>query len=607
MRSPQIVLENLQRQSQKQDYQFERLYRNLYNPDFYLLAYQNLYANKGAMTPGVDGLTLDGTGMKRIDALIQSLKDHSYQPQAARRRYIPKKSGRGQRPLGIPAADDKLVQEAVRMLLESIYEPTFLNASHGFRPKRSCHTALDQVQDTFAGVKWFIEGDIKAYFDTIDHHMLVSILRRRIKDESFIALIWKFLKAGYLEDWQYNATYSGTPQGSGVSPLLANLYLHELDTYVEEYKRKFDRGKRRMIFAKYSRTWYAYHRRKEKYDTLWLTLAEEEKKAARKEIKALRKRFQQHPALDPMDGSYRRIQYVRYCDDFLMGVIGSKADAERIKADIGQFLADKLKLVMSPEKTLITHGHDKARFLGYDITISRNPGTRRIARLQTRVRNGNVWLGVPKEKWVGKLQEYGVLQIATGEHGRETWKPQSRKDLMGLEPREIVSMYNAQIRGIYNYYRMANNASVLNNFHYVMEYSMYKTLAGKFQSSIAKVKAKYTRDGVFAVEYMTKSGLRKVSLYDGGFARIKIPLPAGVDCKPEYVVNHWPKELFFRIKTARCELCGKEQVPVSVHQVKRLKDLTGNLWWERVMLKKRRKTLIVCEECHQSIHSVDYE
>jgi group II intron reverse transcriptase/maturase len=189
------------------------LYRNLYNPDFYLLAYQNLYANKGAMTPGVDGTTLDGTGMERIESLILSLRDHSYQPQPARRCYIPKKSGKGQRPLGIQAANDKLVQEVVRMLLESIYEPTFSNFSHGFRPNRSCHTALAQMQRSFNGVKWFVEGDIKAYFDTIDHHVLVNILRRRIKDESLIALLWKFLRAGYLEDWQYNATFSGTPQG----------------------------------------------------------------------------------------------------------------------------------------------------------------------------------------------------------------------------------------------------------------------------------------------------------------------------------------------------------------------------------------------------------
>ncbi len=607
MRSPQIVLENLQRQSLKSGYGFERLYRNLYNPDFYLLAYQNMYANKGAMTPGVDGLTLDGTGMERIESLIQSLKNHSYQPQPARRRYIPKKNGKGRRPLGIQAANDKLVQEVVRMLLESIYEPTFLESSHGFRPNRSCHTALTRMQRSFNGVKWFVEGDIKSYFDTIDHHVLVTIIRRRIKDESFISLIWKFLKAGYLEDWQYNATYSGTPQGSGASPLLANLYLHRLDLYMEEYKRRFDKGNCRQAGKNYGRIQGNHQYRKEKYDRLWPTLTYEEKKAAQREIKDLRKRMLECPSKDPMDDNYCRIQYQRYADDFLVGVIGSKADAERVKSDIGQFIADKLKLTLSPEKTLVTHGQDKARFLGYDITVCQDNATRRTSRGQTRSHSGKVKLYAPKDKWVSKLREYGVLKIATDERGKERWIPQPRGNLMGLEPRDIVNMYNAQLRGIYNYYRMSNNASVLNKFHYVMKYSMYKTLAGKCKTTVTKVRAKYTHDGVFAVEYMTKSGNRKVTFYQGGYPRIVVPLPADVDYKPEYVVNYEPKELFFRMKAARCELCGKEHAQVSAHQVKRLKDLTGNRPWERVMLKMRRKTLIVCDECHRAIHSVDYE
>jgi group II intron reverse transcriptase/maturase len=603
MRSPQIVLENLQKNSSKKDYQFERLYRNLYNPDFYILAYQNLYANKGAMTPGVDGLTLDGVGVKRIESLIQSLKDHSYQPQPARRRYISKKSGKGQRPLGIPSANDKLVQEVVRMLLENIYEPTFSKFSHGFRPNRSCHTALAQVQNNFMGIKWFVEGDIKAYFDTIDQHTLINILRRRIKDELLIALLWKFLKAGYMEDWQFKITYSGTPQGSGLSPLLANLYLHELDMYMEEYKRQFDKGQIRAVSKDYEHVHNMYHRRKRKYDVLWPTLTGDEKRAAQREIKALRKQFQQYPAKDPMDENYCRIQYVRYADDFLVGVIGSKADAEKIKADISRFLSEKLKLAMSQEKTLITNGQDKARFLGYDISICQNTATKRTSRGQTRVYNNRVKLFVPKEKWVGKVLEYGVLKITTDENGEEKWKPLQRDDFMGLEPREIVSMYNAQIRGMYNYYRLANNASVLNKFYYVMEYSMLKTFAGKFNITVAKAKTKYMRDGVFGVDYMTKNGLRRITFYNGGFSHLKAPLMADVDCNPEYSINHKPRELFFRIKAAKCELCGKEHAPVSVHQVKCLKDLSGNLSWERVMLKKRRKTLIVCEECHQSIHN----
>jgi hypothetical protein len=372
---------------------------------------------------------------------------------------------------------------------------------------------------------------------------------------------------------------------------------------VEEYKRQFDTGKQRTVPGNYRSARHVWHRQKEWYEALWSTLDKEEKKAARKEVKALRKRFQQFPARDPMDGNYRRIQYMRYADDFLVGVIGSKADAEKIKADIGLFLSEKLKLTMSPEKTLITHGQEKARFLGYNITICQSTATRRTSRGQTRMHTGRVKLFVPKEKWVGKLLEYDVLKITTNEHGREKWKQLQRNDFLRLEPQEIISMYNAQIRGMYNYYRIANNASVLNKFRYVMEYSMYKTFAGKFKTTVAKVKAKYMRDGVFGLGYMTKSGPKKAIFYQGGFARIRALLPASVDCEPECIIDHEPKELFFRMKAAKCELCGKEHVSVSAHQVKRLKDLTGNLLWERGMMKMRRKTMIVCEECHQSIHS----
>ena len=235
MRNPTDVLNSLNKQSKDLSYKFQRPYRNLYNPEFYLLAYRNIYANEGSMTPGVDGETLDGMSSPRIERIISALKDRSYCPKPARRTYIAKKNSSKKRPLGIPSGDDKLVQEVVRMILESIYEPTFSDYSHGFRPKRSCHTALEQIQRTFAGANWFVEGDIQACFDSFDHHVLIDILRKRIDDEAFISLMWKFLKAGYMEQWQYNRTYCGTPQGSGISPILANIYLHELDRYVEEY------------------------------------------------------------------------------------------------------------------------------------------------------------------------------------------------------------------------------------------------------------------------------------------------------------------------------------------------------------------------------------
>ncbi|MFI3254894.1 MAG: reverse transcriptase domain-containing protein, partial [Eubacteriales bacterium] len=244
MRNPQNMLINLAKHSKKKDYKYERLYRLLYNEELFLLAYQNIYAKTGNMTAGVDGKTIDGMSIERINQLIESLKDESYQPNPSRRTYIPKKNG-GKRPLGIPTFEDKLVQQVLKMILESIYEGSFQKSSHGFRPNRSCHTALIDIQTTYTGVKWFIEGDIKGFFDNIDHNVMINILKERIVDDRFLRLIRKFLNAGYVEDWKFHKTYSGTPQGGVVSPILANVYLDKLDQYMLEYVESFKKGRAR--------------------------------------------------------------------------------------------------------------------------------------------------------------------------------------------------------------------------------------------------------------------------------------------------------------------------------------------------------------------------
>ena len=323
MRNPIDVLNSLKSKAGNEGYYYERLYRNLYNEEFYLLAYQNIYASEGNMTAGADGKTIDGMGMDRIRKLIEKVKEHSYQPNPARRTYIEKKNGK-KRPLGIPSFDDKLVQEVVRLILESIYEPTFSNLSHGFRPNRSCHTALQQIQGTFTGVKWFIEGDICGFFDNIDHTVLINILRRRIHDEYFIALLWKFLKAGYVEDWTFHNTYSGTPQGSIISPIMSNIYLNELDKYMEIYMKEFECGKKRQKSKDYANWEYKlkYLRYEVYAKDKWATLTAEERKTANGRIHAIRSEMLKCEYSNPQDSGYRRLFYVRYADDWLCGVIG---------------------------------------------------------------------------------------------------------------------------------------------------------------------------------------------------------------------------------------------------------------------------------------------
>lgn len=605
MRNPADVLNSLRSKSNDPTYQYQRLYRNLYNPEFYLMAYQNIYANAGNMTPGTDGKTIDGMSMERINGIIATLRNHSYHPNPAKRTYIKKKNGK-LRPLGIPSFDDKLVQEIVRMILESIYEPTFSKRSHGFRPNRSCHTALLQVRDKFTAVKWFIEGDIHSFFDTIDHTVMVNILRKRIQDEYFLALMWKFLKAGYLENWVYHKTYSGTPQGSIISPILSNIYLNEFDQYMENYMAKFNQGKMRERNIPYFQIKEKARWLRRKYTPeKWAAMTDEEKSTTLKSIKEYRHQMQKLPSYNQMDPNFKRLQYVRYADDWICGVIGSKEEAERIKADIKAYLESTLKLELSDEKTLITHAHHEARFLGYDITISNSQQTQKCDKkngAKIRNFNGNVKLYVPKDKWQNKLMEYSALQIQYVD-GKEKFKPRERSYLIHNDDLEIINQYNAEIRGIYNYYRIADNVSTLNSFFYVMKFSLYKTYAAKYKTTISKIRKKFGRKK-FGIPYQKKDGKAIRYLYDEGFKRDKHFIgSASVDNLPRTIIGNAKTSLVSRLSAAKCEWCGTENTSIEIHHVKKLKDLKGKSNWEVVMIGRNRKTMALCHECHVKLHN----
>lgn len=609
MRSPEKVLESLRSKACDKNYVYERLYRNLYNPEMFLQAYRNIYAKEGNMTEGTDGKNIDGMSTKRIDQMIASLKDYSYHPNPARRTYIAKNNNPAKkRPLGIPSFDDKLLQEVVRMLLESIYEDTFSTHSHGFRPKRSCHTALMEVKRQFTGTKWFVEGDIKGCFDNIDHSILVGLLRRRIRDEHFLGLIWKFLKAGYMEDWEYHNTYSGTPQGSIISPILANVYLHELDDFMERYAEKFNTGTKRRRTPEYQKhVGHLQYLRDRKYGKdKWKNLTDTQKEAARMEMKATRSQMLRVQAADPMDAEYRRVKYVRYADDFLIGVIGSKQDAEDIKEAVGGFLREKLQLELSAEKTLITHSKDKARFLSYEIFTCDEQTPRKDPRGHTRrVFGGLIMLHVPKEKWLKKLISYDALKINcdANNKNKEVWEPIHRKRLLHLDDLEILQQYNAEIRGMYNYYRIANNVSVLDAFGCVMEYSMYKTFAAKYRSSISKTRQKYRIGKEFGMWYETKSGKKVIVFYNEGFRRQTDMATGAFDIVPATYSRAKTSGLITRLKAKKCEWCGAENVELEIHHVRRLKDLKGKAAWERAMIARKRKTMALCVPCHDLLHA----
>ncbi|MFR3144966.1 MAG: reverse transcriptase/maturase family protein [Eubacterium callanderi] len=605
MRNPIEVLRSLTEKSKNESYRFQRLYRNLYNPEFYWLAYKNIYANTGSMTAGTDGTTIDGMSDERIQRIIKTLRDRSYQPKPARREYITKKNSHKKRPLGIQSGNDKLVQEVVKMILESIYEPVFKKTSHGFRPNRSCQTALQQIQKTFTGTNWFVEGDIHACFDSFNHHTLILLLRKRIDDEAFIQLIWKFLKAGYMEQWSYNRTYSGVPQGSGVSPVLANVYLHEFDKFMEDYAQTFNQGKKKKINPEYNKALKraSYYRRKGKEK--WFDLTPEERIERTKKLKALEALQRELTPALPMDEAYKRIQYVRYADDFIIGVIGSKKDAEQIKWDVGKFLKDKLDLEMSDTKTKVTHTGDRAQFLGYDITVSRSQDLKKSASgYKIRSNTGVVKLLVPREKWVEKLLEYKAIKIKINENGKEKFVALHRGKLVNQKDIEILTKYNAEVRGLYNYYAIANDSFKIGKFANVMKYSMYKTFACKYKTNVHEIKRRYCVGDLFTVAYDTKAGRKTTTFYRDGFKRKEMATKFdNVSELPQYSKFVKVNTLKQRVERHTCELCNKDCRNLEIHQVKKLKDLKGNAEWILLMRKRRRKTLVVCPECHQLIHS----
>lgn len=574
---------------------FTKLYRYLLRPDIYFVAYKNLYANNGAATKGVNEDTADGFSEAKIDSIIKALEDETYQPMPVRRTYIQKKNNRKKlRPLGIPTFTDKLVQEVLRMILEAVYEPIFLDVSHGFRPKRSCHTALKQLRREFNGTRWFVEGDIKGCFDNINHAVLVGLLSNKIKDARITKLIYKFLKAGYLENWQYHKTYSGTPQGGIISPLLANIYLHELDKFVMELKSEFDTPGVGQITPEYREL----HNEIKRLSHRLTKVTGEEREMVLAEYKSKRQKLMTIPCTAQTD---KKLKYVRYADDFLIAVKGNREDCQWIKSKLAEFIGDTLKMELSEDKTLITHSSKCARFLGYDVRVRRSGKIKRggPGHVKMRTLNGGVELLVPLND---KIRQFVFTKGVAIQKEDGSMFPVHRKYLIGLTDLEIVSVYNAELRGICNYYGMASNFCKLHYFAYLMEYSCLKTLASKHKTSLSKIIDKFNDGtGKWGVPYETKLGIKR--RYFANYADCK-----GKCSATDYISNaaivygYAVNTLENRLKAKVCELCGTtESDHYEVHHINKLKNLKGKERWEIAMIAKHRKTLVVCRDCHRSI------
>lgn len=582
-----------------------RVYRCLFNEELFLAAYGKLYRNQGALTPGTTNDTVDGMSRARIRTIIEQLRFERFHPRPARRIYITKKSG-GQRPLGLPNFSEKLVQEVLRMILEAYYEPRFRDSSHGFRPSRGCHTALQAIKHRFDGTTWFIEGDIRGAFDNIDHTVLMGILARDIHDGRLLNLLHQHLQAGVMENWQYHATYSGTPQGAVLSPLLSNIYLHILDQFVEDTLiPDYTRGKARSRNPAYRR--FEYH------------IKQAQQHGDMTSVLALKRERRQHPARDMYDPTFRRLRYIRYADDFILSFMGPKAEAEEIKQRLRTFLHNELKLEMHPEKTLITHAHTEyARFLGYSVSIyqANDKITRRRDNgMLTRSINGKVRLGVPH----GLIDDHAKRYYQNGKVVSETVLLQSSVPT-------IIQTFQARYRGLVEYYKYAVDRKQFGKLKYVMEIALVKTLAQKLRISVSQVYRTYhttkTVDGqsyrVLQTEVETATGPRYFTWGAIPLKVVKIGHAQQPDNAPINDRRHGfevpqyyelRSEIVTRMRADRCEVCEAEG-DCEVHHIRKLADLRQR-WagrkekplWVRKMIALRRKTLVVCHKCHQAIHN----
>ncbi len=565
----------------------EGVYRQLFDRDIHLRAYGRIYRNDGAMTPGSTEETVDAMSLEKIGRITDALCRETYRWTPTRRTYIPKKDGK-KRPLGLPTWSDKLVQESMRILLEAYYEPRFSDLSHGFRPGRGCHTALRQITRRWRGVKWFIEGDVRGCFDNIDHEVLLKIVSEDIHDNRFIRLLKNLLGAGYLEQWRYNTTLSGTPQGGVVSPLLSNIYLDRLDRFVENtLLPAYNRGDRRRNDPEYKALLRAARRAGDKGEF--------------EEARRLRKQAQAMPSRDPNDPDFRRLWYVRYADDFLLGFSGPRHEAEEIKRRIADFLRGALRLEMSDEKTLVTHARtDAAKFLGYEVVVL-DADDKRDHRGQ-RCINGVVQLKVPEAAVKQRCRRY-----------MRRGKPAHRPELLSDSPFSIVTQYQAEYRGFVQYYLMAFNAHRLWRLHHVMQRSLLRTLANKHRTTTRKVKRRMrveVSDRGSTLKalrlFVEREGATPLVATFGGIS-LKWKKEAHLVDEPKPVYNGLRSEVVQRLLAQRCELCGCEEGPVEVHHVRRLADLNRpgrgeKPLWVRRMASRQRKTLVVCVRCHRDIH-----
>ena len=568
------------------------LYKFVVKEESLLAGYEKIKSNKGATTPGSGSESLDGFSSNRLTRLSKALRDESWSPAPARRIYIPKPGKMEKRPLGIQGPEEKIVQASMLFILEAIYEPVFFEFSYGFRPNLGVHDALKSIGQKYDGMVFAIEGDIKGMYDNVNHEILISLLCKRIRDDRFIRLVRKMLNAGYLEVGKPLVRSDvGTPQGSIVSPILANIYMHELDSFM--YSRVKDlpvrNGKKRT--PEYLLLDNEVRRIKHRLGKG--NLSPQESNDALKRLRTLQVQcVKVRMYLDPST----RVSYHRYADDFIVGIAGSLEFSESLRLEIGKFLST-LGLTLNMDKTKVTNiRKEPALFLGHNIRIDtavkyayiRPKGKRRHLK---RVSGRLVSIEAPIPRMVLRLSAKGFCDHKGFPIAKKLWTSQ--------EDNQIIGNFNATIRGIFGYYSGANNRRYLQRIWYILRYSCAYTLASKHRCSLNKVFLKHGR-------------IPKVNFGSKGELVIKLHEPSLKESDRRWQTGKQLNDPY-RLIAARmsrtklfesCCICG---APSSeMHHIRHVKDSKSGFVL-RIMGLLNRKQIPVCLECHGSIHSGRYD
>ena len=573
------------------------IFRILSKDEIWIAAYEKIKSNKGALTPGSDSETMDGMSLNKLRNLKKQVYTEKYQFKPVKLTYIPRPDGR-KRPLGLPTASDKIVQGVIMIILEAIYEPVFSELSFGFRAGKGCHDALNHVDKKFRWVDYVIEGDIEQAYPTIDHHILVKILEKRINDARFIRLIWKLLKCGVLDEERLTWSKKGVPQGSIVSPILANIYYHELDLFVQQVMKQYRTSKssRKLKSSEYKSLEHKILRFSKKMKTL--TPQSPERKECSKLLKSLRA---QRLAIPSLKNKEIRIEYVRYADDWMIGVAGNRKLAQQIKAELTEFLDNTLLQKLHPIKTKITDlRQGNVYFLGYQIflpinrpiSVYKGKGTRTIRRGQPQLR-----FDIPINTLTERYANRGYLKKL-----EKGVRPISRASYTVLEDHVIVSHYRSLWLGILNYYSGCTKRGRLQYIHYLLHMSCAMTLAHRHRSSSKKIFGKHGKtltikvpnsDKVLEFPYKTTWRLNERKWLLG-----KQISPPG------YVYANLTSRSSL---TLSCLICDSIK-SIEMHHVKHVRKQGFRYdGFTKEMALLNRKQVPLCKNCHKCVHAGLYD